>query len=160
MEKILRGAYKADMVAHIQSHPEDFDEFIKLALSTKQPCAWRAAWLLYSCMDKNDMRLQVYVEQMIEMLPLKNESTNREFLMILQKMKINPDLEGKLFDVCVAIWENTKLAQSGRYNALKLMLKIAKNYPELQNEITFLLDERYTESCTKGIKHSISKLMR
>lgn len=52
LEHILTNSYKADMISYLKSHPEDFDEAIKLAIADKQPYSWRAAWLLWSCMKK------------------------------------------------------------------------------------------------------------
>ena len=41
----------------------DFEEIIKLAIVDKQPYSWRAAWLLWSCMDKNDQRIHKYIKK-------------------------------------------------------------------------------------------------
>ena len=63
LEHILTNSYKADMISYMKSHPEDFEEAIKLAITDKQPYSWRAAWLLWSCMDKNDQRINKYIEK-------------------------------------------------------------------------------------------------
>ena len=36
LEHILTNSYKADMISYLKSHPEDFDEAIKLAIADKQ----------------------------------------------------------------------------------------------------------------------------
>lgn len=60
LEYILTNSYKAEMITYLKTHPEDFREAIKLAISDKQPYSWRASWLLWSCMDKNDLRIRKY----------------------------------------------------------------------------------------------------
>ena len=55
LEHILTSSCEADMIFYIASHPEDFKEATKLAISNKQPYSWRAAWLLWSCMEENDI---------------------------------------------------------------------------------------------------------
>ena len=68
-EYILTHSYKADLISHLKSHPEDFEEALKLAVSDKQAYSWRAAWLLWSCMERNDQRIQKYTERIIEIIP-------------------------------------------------------------------------------------------
>jgi hypothetical protein len=115
----------------MKSHPEDFEDAIKLAIADKQPYSWRAAWLLWSCMDKNDQRIHRNLEKIIDTLPLKCDDQLRELLIILQRMELNDDYEGKLFDICVNIWEKIGKQPSVRYNAFKLMVKIIKKHPDL-----------------------------
>ena len=63
LENILTSSYKAEMISYINTHPNDFEEAIELAVSNKQPYSWRAAWLLWSCMEKNDPRIQVHLKK-------------------------------------------------------------------------------------------------
>jgi hypothetical protein len=143
----------------MKSHPEDFEEAIKLAIADKQPYSWRAAWLLWSCMDKDDQRIIKYIEKIIDAIPRRNDDQLRELMIILQRMEINEDFEGKLFDICVNIWKQTGKQPSVRYNAFKLMVRITKNHPELSKEITLLTESRYMDSLSATVKKSISKMI-
>jgi len=158
-EHILTHSYKADLISYMKSHPEDFEEVIKLATSDKQPYSWRAAWLLWSCMEKNDQRVHRYVEKIIETLPTKCDDQARELLIVLQRMEFSDDCEGKLFDICINIWEETGKQPSVRYNAFKLMVRITKNHPDLSNEIKFLTESHYTDSLSDTVKKSISGMV-
>lgn len=80
---MLTNSHKAGMIAYMKSHPEDFTEIIKLAVADKQPYSWRASWLLWSCMNKNDQRIRKYLKTIIDILPNRNDSQQRELLMIL-----------------------------------------------------------------------------
>ncbi|MGD8782075.1 MAG: hypothetical protein PVH88_24315 [Ignavibacteria bacterium] len=159
LEHILTNSYKADMISYIKSHPEDFEEAIKLAITDKQPYSWRAAWLLWSCMDKNDQRIKKYVEKIINTLSTKSDDQLRELLIILQRMELKDEHEGKLFDICVNIWEKIGKQPSVRYNAFKLMVKIIKRHPDLSKEIGFLTESQYTDSLSDTVKKSISKMI-
>ena len=159
LEHILTNSYKADMISYMKSHPEDFDEAIELAITDKQPYSWRAAWLLWSCMDKNDKRIDKYVEKIIDTLPNKSDNQLRELLIILQRMELRDNYEGKLFDICVNIWEKIGKQPSVRYNAFKLMVKIIKKHPDLSKEIIFLTEYRYTDFLSGAVKKSISKMI-
>ncbi|MCK9617614.1 MAG: hypothetical protein M0R21_07230 [Lentimicrobiaceae bacterium] len=158
LEHILTHSYKADMISYMKSHPEDFDELIKLAIADKQPYSWRAAWLLWSCMDKNDRRIHRYAEKIIDTLPTKCDNQLRELLIILQRMELNDDYEGKLFDICVNIWEKIGKQPSVRYNAFKLIVKTVKNHPDLSKEIIFMTESHYMDSLSDTVKKSIFKM--
>jgi hypothetical protein len=143
----------------MKSHPEDFEEAINLAISDKQPYSWRAAWLLWSCMDKNDQRINKYVEKIIDTLPTKSDDQLRELLIILQRMELRDECEGKLFDICVNIWEKIGKQPSVRYNAFKLIVRIIKRHPDLSKEVVFLTESQYTDSLSDAVKKSISKMI-
>lgn len=159
LERILTSSYKADMISYMASHPEDFKEAITLAISNKQPYSWRAAWLLWSCMEKNDKRIQPYVKNIIDILSIRNDNIQRELLIILHKMEINEEIEGLLFNHCVSIWEKINKMPSVRHNAFKVIVKIAKKHPDLYHEINFLTHDQYLDSLSAGVKNSISKMI-
>jgi len=144
----------------MENHPEFFEEAIELAISDKQPIAWRAAWLLWSCMDDNDKRIQKYIGNIVNTLETKDNGHQRELLKILFQMEIEEEYEGKIFDLCMDIWEQINKTPSVRVNALKFIFKIAKKHPELSKEITFLTQAHYLETLSPGVKNSVSKLMK
>ena len=159
LEYILTNSYKAEMISYLKSHPEDFDEVIQLAIADKQPYSWRAAWLLWSCMDKNDARVVQYIEKIIDTLPSKYDNQLRELLVILQRMELSDVYEGKLFDICVNVWEKIGKQPSVRHNAFKLMIKIIKNHPELSKEMAFLTESQYMDSLSDAVKKSVFRMI-
>jgi hypothetical protein len=159
LEYILTNSHKAEMIAYLKSMPADFDEAIKLALSDKQPYSWRASWLLWSCINKNDQRIQKYIEKIIDTLLERRDNQLRELLMILQQMDLDERYEGKLFDICVTVWMSIEKQSSVRYNAFKMLIKIAKKHPELTQEIHLLTEPHYLNSLSDGIKRSLLKMM-
>ena len=158
LEYILTNSYKSEMISYMKSHPEDFEEALRLAITNKQPYSWRAAWLLWSCMEKNDERIVRYIEKIIDTLQTKCDEQVRELMIILQRMELKDHYEGKLFDICVDFWKTGK-QPSVRYNAFKLMVKILKKHPDLSKEIIFLTDSHYTDSLSDNLKKSISKMI-
>ena len=158
-EKLL-NSYKDEMISFMHAHPEYFEEAIELAVSDKQPYAWRAAWLLWSCMEENDKRIQKYIGNIVDTFETKDDGHQRELLKILLKLEINEEYESILFDHCMNIWEGINKSPSARVNALKFIIKIAKKHPELAKEITYLTEDHYLESLSPGAKNSVSKLMK
>jgi predicted Zn-dependent protease with MMP-like domain len=139
LEHILTNSYKADMISYMKSHPEDFEEVVQLALS--------------------DQRLRQYIQKIIDILPGRNDNQQRELLIILQHMELDGEYEGKLFDICIRIWEKIGKKPSVRYNALRLMVKIATKHPGLLNEIYILTQDPYLENLSSGVKKSIIRLI-
>jgi hypothetical protein len=160
LEQILMNSYKAGMISYIQAHPEDFEEAIKLALSDKQPYSWRAAWLLWSCMEENDQRIQGYIKNIIDTITTKNDDHQRELLKILLQMELNKKQESFLFDLCISVWEQINKKPSVRFTAFKFIVKIAKKHPDLSHEIIFLTQNQYMDSLLPAAKKSISKIIK
>jgi hypothetical protein len=160
LEWKLTNSYKADLISYLVAHPEDFEEAIKLAIADKQPYSWRAAWLLWSCMEENDPRIQGYLKKIIDTISDKNDDQQRELLIILQKMEINEELEGLLFNHCVTVWEKTGKKPSVRYNAFKIIVKIGKKHPVLFHEIGFLIQDQFMDSLSPTVRRSISRMLK
>jgi hypothetical protein len=160
LEHIITSSYKDGMISFMHAHPEYYDEAIELAISDKQPYSWRAAWLLWSCLKENDPRIQRNIENIINSLTTKKDGHQRELLKILLKMELNEEHEGILFDICVTIWETINKKPSVRFTAFKFILKIARNYPDLSNEIAFLSRNQYLESLSPGVKRSIARMIK
>jgi hypothetical protein len=160
LEHILTSCYKVEMISYMESHPEDFEEAIKLAVLNKQPYSWRAAWLLWSCMKENDQRILRYVRKIIHTLTTKSDDHQRELLKILLMMELNEEYEGFLFNVCLTVWEKINKKPSVRLTAFKILLKIAKKHPDLSHEIIFLTQDQYLDSLSPAVKRSISKMIK
>lgn len=157
---ILNKNYKADMINYINQNPEQIDSLINLILLNDSKLSWRAAWLLWSCLDNNDFRIVGNSSKFIDILPISNESMQRELLKILYPLELNEDLLGKLFNICINIWEDINKRPGVRYNAFKMIVKITNQFPELKKEIDFLLDDRFMKTLSPGIKHSLKKFYK
>jgi len=159
LEHVLMTFYKEGMIAFMHETPEAFEEAIALAVENKQPYSWRAAWLLWSCIDENDSRLQKHIKTIISSLKGKDDGHQRELLKILYIMELSDEDEGYLFDFCISIWEKVLKKPSVRIMAFKFILKIARKYPELKEEISFLTENRFLETLSPGIKNSVLKMI-
>jgi len=157
-ERLLISSHRPELEAYIVGHPESFKQAIELAIADKQPYSWRAGWLSWSCMEKNDERVRKYVKGIVDSLPKRNDNQQRELLKILEKMEIDEELEGLLFHNCVEIWEQTNKGPSVRLNALKIITKIARKHPALIPEVTLLLQGRLTDCLSVRVNKSINKM--
>lgn len=157
LESTLICSYKSEMMNYMSSNPNDFDELVCLAISEKQPYAWRAAWLLSNCTLENDPRLRKYVPSLINCLKNAKDSQSRSLLNILHKMDLSEDEEGLIFDHCISIWCKINKIPSVRWSAFCLAIKISNRYPELKEEIITMTQDYYLETLSPGIKRSVQK---
>lgn len=157
---IFSNYRKAEMLTHFKLRPEMFDSMVQMALSDNQPHSWRAAWLLWSVMLPDDERLKAYLPEITEILPHRRQNQQRELLIILQKLTIPEELHASLFDTCINLWQNISHPPSLRYNALKLLVKMAKKHPELTSEIHLYTQSQHLDTLTKGAKDAVRKLLK
>ena len=159
LENKIMSSYKDELISFMRTNPEHFNEALRLALSDKQPFAWRAAFLLWGCMDDNDKRIRKHIPAIVKCIKDKGDGHQRELLKILSRMEIGEKYEGKIFDLCMKLWEQPDKVPSVRVTAFKFIVKIAKKYPELLNEISFLTQDHYMETLSPGVRHSVTRMM-
>jgi len=160
LEYILTNSYKADMISYMAAHPEDFEEAVKLAIADKQPYSWRAAWLLWSCMEENDRRIQRHIKSIINAISTRNDDQQRDLFKILQQMELSEEYEGILFNICLTVWERINKKPSVRFNAFKIIVKIARKHPDLFHEIAFITQDQYMVSLSSAVKKSIFRMIK
>jgi hypothetical protein len=159
LEYVLTHCFKTEMIAYLNAHPEDFEEAVWLAITDKQPWSWRAAWLLWSCMTKNDPRIRQYIHAIIDAIPTKADGHRRELLKVLQEMELTEEQQGTLFSICADIWEKIGKSPSVRYQAFRFMVSLARQYPDLANEISLYTRPQYMDTLSPGIKRGVFRLM-
>lgn len=160
LESKLLTCHKADLILFLKENPQSFHELSALAFERNNQYSWRAAWLTWSCMNRNDPRIKPYLQTLLEILPNRKSNIQREWLMILHRMELNEEQNGILFDHCQKIWKQTDLQPSVRVNAFKIIAKIADQHPELKNELLFLTQPQYLEPLSKGVKWSVEKRIK
>lgn len=160
LEEILLTKYKGEMIRYFNTHPNVFEEAIKLAINDKQPFSWRSAWLLWSSLEINDSKMSNHIDEILNNIDGKKDGHQRELIKILEKLNLNEYQEGKLLNICFNLWENVNKIPSIRYTAFRNILKIAKKYPELANEIEYFTQQHYIDTLSSGTKHSIKKMIK
>jgi len=150
---------KAELMAHLKEHPEYFEEAVQLGLSLTDPFNWRAVWALREAYGKGNIKLLPYLDEIIDTLPKTKEGHQREWLKTVMAYPLNEEQEGKMFDICLTLWEQPGKAPAIRHSAFIFLARVIKKYPELWNELAPITDEEYLDSLTPGVRHSVEKLL-
>jgi hypothetical protein len=148
------------MISFMDTHPEFFEEAIELAIADKQPYSWRAAWLLWSCMEDNDQRIQKHIKAIMDAMISKKDNHQRELLKILLRMELMETMEGILYDQCVKIWQVIDKKPSVRLTAFKGIAKIAKNHPDLSHEMALLTHSPYLDGLSPVVIKAILEMKK
>jgi hypothetical protein len=151
---------KEKLLHYVSQNPDAFNVLLALSLEENTPEAWRAAWLVGHTMRKNDHRIIPSIDILIKILKEAKEGHQRQLIILLLKMELNEEQEGKLFDSCLSIWEQINCIPSTRITALKFILKTVKKFPELKNEIKLWTQDMYLETLSPGIKNSVLKQVK
>lgn len=160
LSTILDGKLDKEFLTQLfQEQEEVYKAAIELALNNNHPLAWRAAWILAGCTQKNDPRIQPFVNNFIKEIHLKKDGHQREILRTLLLMKLDDEQEGHLFDICMTLWENINKTPSIRYLAFKVIYQICEKHSELKDELLFITQNQYLESLSPGIKKGVQKHM-
>ncbi|MBL7931610.1 MAG: hypothetical protein JNL60_06905 [Bacteroidia bacterium] len=159
LEHLINNSHKKELVPYLNKRRAYFAELLRLALSDKPHYSWRAAWLLWSCVEKNDKRIRKQVAKIIKTIPKRPDSQQRELIILLEKMELSPANEGRLYYICSEIWKQPAKNPSLRSHAIKTMYRIAKHHPELLEEVKALNTSPYTDNLSNTVKNNISKFV-
>lgn len=160
IKHILTHYHKDQMIIRVKKLPDYISGLLHLALSTEPLYAWRAAWLLFDCIDEQNKEVAKNINKIIKHLPNCEDGHKRELLKLVYLFPLKKTYEGKLFDLCVQLWEDPKNSGSLRYYAFKVLLKFSQKYPDLKPEILLMCEDRFLDSLSKGVKHSILKMIK
>ena len=141
----------------LDSDQSNFKNIVALAINNEENYSWRAAWLISGILNNDDKRLSSFILKIIKSIPGKKSGHQRELLKIISKFKLSQKQEGYLLDICINLWKDINLKSGTRYYAMLLILKISQRYPDIRNEIDYLLGDYYTKTLSTGIKCNILK---
>tara|TARA_Y100000385_G_C13008611_1_gene600630 strand:- start:533 stop:1069 length:537 start_codon:yes stop_codon:yes gene_type:complete len=141
----------------LNSNQSNFKNIVALAINNEENYSWRAAWLISGILNNDDKRLSSFILKIIKSIPGKKSGHQRELLKIISKFKLSQKQEGYLLDICINLWKDINLKSGTRYYAMLLILKISQRYPDIRNEINYLLEDYYTNNLSPGIKCNVLK---
>lgn len=159
LREAMMTMMKKDAVQWIKSHPDCFTDLVQLSMADEQPYSKRAAYLLWDCIDPNDPRIEKKFKMIWKKLPELTDSQQWNLLKVLSMLKVPEELKGPIFDYCLLMFMDHNRSPALRYNACKWLFELAKEEPELFHEIKNVLQSPYTDSLTRGVKHSVMKML-
>lgn len=149
------------LTADIQNDQERFDEMLQLALKEEYPVSMRAARIIELCSFKHKHLIIPHLVKLVDSIEKsKIDGVKRSFLKILAVLPIslNEELQSRLIELSFSFLEDEKEAIAIRAFAIDYLTKMIRTYPELQNEMIYILEEMTRNSST-GLKTKCKKTL-
>ena len=127
------------------SSRKTFKELMYCFLSDEYRLAQRAAWSVSWAAQKQPELITPYIKDLIAQLPRKDvhDAVIRNSVRILQKINIPEELHGKLMDSCFNFIDLNETPVAIKAFALTTLYNLSKVYPDIQNELKLLIEEKW-----------------
>ncbi len=138
--ELRTGMHKKDaehIAEYIRAHDNEMKKLVDLALSDDMTPSMKASWILSTASVQQKGCINKYVDQIIEnLIDVKVSGSRRELMKaLLYSDFLESEKLGKLVDTLMTFIRRTHDDLAVSYNALKLMIKICKTFPELKPEL-------------------------
>jgi hypothetical protein len=145
--EIKRKHSRAQMlkiVQYVGADSKRFDELVKVFLNGPYRVTQRAAWPISNCVELHPTLVRPHLKKLLSYLGKKDEhdGVKRNILRLLQFISIPYSLQGKTVDLCFQFLRDTKQPIAIRVFAMTVLANLAKENPELKNEIIPLIEDQ------------------
>ncbi len=124
------------------SDPILLELLVKVFLTDEDKICWHAGWSLFKISDSKKELLKKYLPSIIEKLPeMKHQSQRHGALRIIKNYDIKDEThQGILVDVGIKFILKNEHPPNLKYFSIVIIEKIAKQYPELINELALSIE--------------------
>lgn len=149
---------KQEMIDFIDESLEDKQKLVAIMLLDHHPQSWRATWIMAHFVAETTNTVVINPDDILDVVLLKKDGHQRELLKVIYQLPLTDEQEGKLFNICITLWETVSKSSSVRVTAFKGIVTTVRNYPDLYSEISFLVQSQYMDSLSPGILNTCKKL--
>lgn len=154
-DKILQEHSKAhslSIAGWIGNSPARMDQLIQLFLHDEYRVVQRAAWIMSLVAQQHPALLKPHLHNMVhrmgdEGIPV---AVKRNVVRVLQYMEVPEDLQGPVMDYCFRFLEDPQETVAVRAFSMTVLAGLAKQYPDIKQEIILLIGEQLREGATAG----------
>jgi hypothetical protein len=147
------------LIKEIIETPKNYNALMEIALYSKDPKSWRAAYIVDKINDAQPELLHPFLVRMIDRVQKeKNGSKKRHFLKLISMNDIPENHQGVMFDFCLKTFSSSKDAVAVRVHAMQILYNISSNEPDLQPEILAIIEHEMEHHPSAGITSRGKKL--
>ncbi len=163
-EEILREHSKkqCDAIAKwVGNSQQRFDDLFNLFAGKESKVTQRASWPLSYCVESFPFLIIKNIPQLIEKLrtPLVHNAIKRNSTRLLLFVDIPDEFQGEVMDICFSYLSSPSEAVATKANAMYILARLAKEYPDIVPEIRLILeDQQYAASA--GFAAAIRKTLK
>lgn len=147
VEEILKEHSKKQkdkLVNYVDNDPKRFAELVHVFLQGPYRVTQRAAWPLSYCIEQYPDLLKPHFRKILSQLGKKNihDSVKRNTLRMLQFVRVPKVYQGITADLCFGFLTDLKEPVAIRVFAMTVLANIAKEVPDLKNELIPLIEDQ------------------
>ena len=148
------------IVRYIGGDPVRFAELMGHFLGDTYRLSQRAAWAVSYCAEYHNELVKPYFGKLVEQLEREDVhvAVRRNVARLLQFIEIPNHIEGRVFDACYNLLDDANQPVAVRVFALSVAAKIAKNEPDLLDELR-LVATKYPSLMTAGFRSRTRRLL-
>ncbi len=151
---------KDAIVDYLLDHPAEIDELMAIFFGGDIMLTQRAAWVVGTIGELEPKLIAPYFPEMISLMRKKDctDAVMRNSLRVLQYQRVNEDLWGELYDLCINVLIDNKMPVAIKVFAMTTAYNIVEELPELKNELQIAIEELLPDG-TPGIKSRGQKIL-
>ncbi len=136
-------------------------QLMELFLYGEYRVVQRAAWIISFVASKHPELITPHLPAMIQRMehPGIPVAVKRNVTRVLQFLPIPPDLHGPVMQQCFALLENPQETIAVRAFSMTVLAKMAKDYPDIKNEIRIILEDQLAHNPSPGIRSRAKKVL-
>lgn len=148
------------VVDYVGDDKERFADLMKLFLGPVYRLSQRAAWAVNYCAEHRPKLVKPYFTKLIEQLERDDAhvAVRRNVVRMLQFIDIPKRYEGRVFDACYNLLDDPNQAVAVRVFAMTVAAKLAKDKPELLNELR-LVATKNPQAATAGFRSRARRVL-
>lgn len=149
-----------EIILYVGSSKKKMADLMYFFFHEKWRYGQRASWAIGEIGKKQPKLIRPYLEKMVASLDQpSHDAIKRNTIRIFEDIDIPEEIEGELYDSCMAFIIDTKVATAIRCFSITVCGKVADKYPELRAELVEVAKE-YMPHGTAGFKFRCGKLIK
>ncbi|MDR6567657.1 hypothetical protein [Chitinophaga ginsengisegetis] len=150
------------IAAWIGPHPERFAALIHLFLHDEYRVVQRAAWIVSFVAERHPELLLPHLPAMVARMEETGMpvAVRRNVLRVLQYLRIPESLQGPVMNSCFAFLEDPLETVAVKAFSMTILANLAKDYPDIKNEIRLLIAAELENNPTPGIRSRARRVLK
>ncbi|PSL43700.1 hypothetical protein CLV51_1079 [Chitinophaga niastensis] len=150
------------IAAWIGGNASRFKTLITLFLEDDYRVVQRAAWVVSFVAAKHPALLTPHLPAMVTKMEAAGlpVAVKRNVLRVLQYLPIPSDLHGAVMNTCFTFLEEPTETVAVKAFSMTVLANLAKDYPEIKNEIRLLIEDQLENSPTAGFRSRAKKVLK
>lgn len=138
-----------------------FKQLIQLFLEDEYRVVQRSAWIMSIAAEKHPELLTPHLPAMVSRMeePGLPSAVKRNVLRVLQEISLPRELHGAVMNACFHYIEDPKEMIAIKAFSMTVLANLAKEYPDIKNEIRVILEDLLEHDPAPGIRSRAKKVL-